>query len=170
LSVLEAKYGGVGRPNLTIGRGNKYSLWWKDLVGLGGERGLVGDWTQNIFIKKLGSGETTKFRHDKWVGPAPLCEIFPRLFQQVSLQPVLTIKEMGVWEDDNWLWRLTWRRYFFSWEEDLYKHLLEVIGTTPIKKVADSWSYAFGDMYTVSANYLFLLGKFFLPFRFCLPG
>jgi hypothetical protein len=59
---------------------------------------------------------------------------------------------------------------FFSWEEDLYKHLLEVIGTTPIKKVADSWSYAFGDMYTVSANYLFLLGKFFLPFRFCLPG
>jgi hypothetical protein len=53
----------------------------------------------------LGSGGTTKFWLDKWVGSAPLCNIFLWLFL-VSLQPGLIIKELGVWKGDNWYWRL----------------------------------------------------------------
>jgi hypothetical protein len=66
-----------------------------------------------IFSKKLGSGGTIKFWQHKWVGLAPLCDIFPQLFN-VSLQLKLTMKEMGVWEGDNWYWRLTWRRNFLG--------------------------------------------------------
>jgi hypothetical protein len=74
--VLEAKYDDIECLKLTIGSGKKYSLWWKDLVELGVVRAVVGDWTQEIFTKKLGSGGTTKFWLDKWVGSAPLCNIF----------------------------------------------------------------------------------------------
>jgi hypothetical protein len=79
----------------------------KDLVGLGNVRGVERDCIHEIFIKKLGSGGSTKFWLDRLVGLAPLCKVFPRLFQ-VSLQPSLTIKEMGAWEGEKWLWPLTW--------------------------------------------------------------
>jgi hypothetical protein len=62
--------------------------------------------------KKLESGDSTRFWLDCWVGEEPLSLTFPRLFK-VSLQSDLNIKEMGVWENDNWVWQLKWRRFFF---------------------------------------------------------
>jgi hypothetical protein len=50
---------------------------------------------------------------------------------------------------------------FFNLEEELHGHLLEVIDAIPITKEADLWPCALGGMYTVSANYLFLLKKKF---------
>ncbi|MCI16424.1 ribonuclease H protein, partial [Trifolium medium] len=97
--VLDARYGDVARPILTIGRGNNFSLWWKDLVGLGVERGLVGDWTHDVFIKKLGNGGSTRFWLDHWIGVAPLKEVFPRLYN-ISLQMDFTIQQMGEWVND----------------------------------------------------------------------
>jgi hypothetical protein len=94
--VLEAIYGVVDRLNLGIGRGTNFSLWSKDLVGLGVERGRVGDWIQEVFIKKMGNEGNTIFWLDHWVGVAPLKEIFPRLFN-ISIQKNHTIQEMGEW-------------------------------------------------------------------------
>jgi hypothetical protein len=117
-NVLEAKYGDVGRASLSIGRGNKFSLWWKDLVGLGKTSGEVGDWSQELFIKKMGCGGSTSFWKDHWVGNSPLCDAFPRLFN-ISLQSDLVVKDMGEWVNERWIWKLKWRRNFFIWEEAL---------------------------------------------------
>ncbi|GAU48796.1 hypothetical protein TSUD_141140 [Trifolium subterraneum] len=89
--VLEARYGVVACPKLTIGR----------MVGLGEERGRVGDWILDVFKKKLGNGGSTRFWLDHWVGVAPLKEVFPRLYS-ISLQMDLTIQEMGEWVNDKW--------------------------------------------------------------------
>ncbi|PWA75951.1 reverse transcriptase domain, Reverse transcriptase zinc-binding domain protein [Artemisia annua] len=35
----------------------------------------------SLFKKKIGNGSTTRFWLDRWVGNAPLCFTFPRLFQ-----------------------------------------------------------------------------------------
>jgi hypothetical protein len=49
----------VESPNLSLGRGYKLSHWWKYLVGLGVLKGVVGDWVQEVFTKKVGDGGTT---------------------------------------------------------------------------------------------------------------
>jgi hypothetical protein len=74
--VFEAKYGGTRNLKLTSGSGKKYLLSSKDLV---------------VYLRL----DTRYFFLNNWVGSAPLCDIFPRLFK-VSLQLELTIKEMGV--------------------------------------------------------------------------
>jgi hypothetical protein len=124
--VLEAKYGGVGRGSLSLPRGNKFSLWWKDIVEIGKINGVEGDWTQLVFSKKLGCGGSTRFWLDRWVGVAPLCDTFPRLFK-VSLQSESLIKDMGEWSNDIWHWKLKWQRTFFNWEEASLSHLMELI-------------------------------------------
>jgi hypothetical protein len=144
--VLEARYGVVARPNLLIGRGNNVSVWWKDVVGVGVEKGVAGDWIDEIFIKKLGNGGSTRFWLDHWIGLSPLKEAFPRLYG-ISLQINNTIQEMGEWVNDKWIWHIKWRRTFFTWEEELYRHLLNLIEEVAITKEPDSWSYAYGDTY-----------------------
>jgi hypothetical protein len=54
--VLEAKYGNVSRLNMTLARGSKPSLWWKDLLGLGVLRGVEEDWILEVFAKEVGDG------------------------------------------------------------------------------------------------------------------
>jgi hypothetical protein len=63
--VLEAMFGGVGRVNLALPRGNKFSLWWKDLVGLDVTNGVEENWTQHVFSKKLRYEELTRFWLDR---------------------------------------------------------------------------------------------------------
>jgi hypothetical protein len=128
-------------------------------VGLGVEKGVVGDWIAEIFIKKLGNGVSTRFWFDHWIGLSSLKEAFPRLYG-ISLQINNTIQEMGEWVNDKWIWHIKWRRTFFTWEEELYRHLLNLIEEAAITKEPDSWSYAYGDTYMVSANYLYLYKKF----------
>jgi hypothetical protein len=161
-NVLEARYGGVGRSILSLPRGNKFSLWWKDLVEIGKTNGADGDWTQLVFSKKLGCGGSTRFWLDRWVGMTPLCDTFPRLFK-VSLQSESLIKDMGEWINETWQWKLDWRRRFFIREEESVKHLMEIIKLAPITKEEDSWSYIDGGMFTVRHMYLFLYKKFFPP-------
>ncbi|KAK2422417.1 hypothetical protein QL285_032952 [Trifolium repens] len=158
--VLEAKYGGVGRQPLSMNRNYKFSSWWRDLVGLGVLPGVEGDWTQDVFVRKVGIGGSTRFWLDAWVGNVPLCVTFPRLFK-ISLQTNLCVKDMGAWENDTWIWCLEWRRSFFTWEEELFVKLLEIIEPTPISKKDDVWACIFGGPFTVSSLYLFLHNRFF---------
>jgi hypothetical protein len=160
--VLEAKYGGVGRGSLSLPRGNKFSLWWKDIVEIGKINGVEGDWTQLVFSKKLGCGGSTRFWLDRWVGMTPLCDIFPRLFK-VSLQSEFLIKDMGEWSNDIWHWKLEWRRSFFNWEEESLSELMELITPAPITKEEDSWSYIDGGIFTVRYMYFYLYKKFLPP-------
>jgi hypothetical protein len=161
--VLKAKYGFVGRPVLSIGRLNKASLWWRDLVGLGVVSGVAGDWLENIFIHSIGDGGDTNFWHHHWCALGSLADAFPRLFR-ISLQPEAFIKDMGEWVSGSWIWNLKWRRTFFSWEEDLFRELLRLLDVVPISRVSP-WSYRYGidGRYSVKANYAFLSSLWALP-------
>jgi hypothetical protein len=162
--VLKAKYGFVGRPVLSIGRLNKASLWWRDLVGLGVVSGVAGDWLENIFIHSIGDGGDTNFWHHHWCALGSLADAFPRLFR-ISLQPEAFIKDMGEWVSGSWIWNLKWRRPFFSWEEDLFRELLRLLDVVPISRVSPSWSYRYGidGRYSVKANYAFLSSLWAFP-------
>jgi hypothetical protein len=153
--VLEAKYGDVSRLNLTLVRGCKPSLWWKDLLGLGVE----GDWILEVFAKEVGDGGATRFWLDPWVGRDPLCSSFPRLFR-VALQPELNVKDMGEWVNGIWCWSFKWRRSLWGWEEDLYLKLLEKIVLVSIAHKEDSWSFLLGGPFSVSLMYQFLYKRF----------
>ncbi|KAK2435218.1 hypothetical protein QL285_020294 [Trifolium repens] len=155
--VLEAKYGGVGRPSLSIGRMDKASLWWRDLVGLGVVRGVTEDWLNNVFVQNIGDGRDTLFWHYNWCVGSPLAELFPRLFS-ISLQVDANIKEMGVWSSGVWIWQLKWRRPFFVWEEEVYRDFLLLLEVVPISRDKPSWSYRLdtGGLFSVKSNYVFL--------------
>lgn len=58
------------------------------------------------------------FWEEVWVGNVPLRVAFPRLFS-ISEQKGNIIADMGSFIDGRWEWAFTWRRVFFSWEEEL---------------------------------------------------
>jgi hypothetical protein len=155
--VLEAKYGGVGRSSLSIGRRDKASLWWRDLVGLGVVRGVAEDWLENAFVQNIGDGGETLFWHDNWCVGGPFVERFRRLFS-ISLQAEAYIKDMGGWSFGRWIWQLKWRRPFFVWEEEVYRDFLLLLEVVPISREKPSWSYRhdIGGLFSVKSNYEFL--------------
>jgi hypothetical protein len=111
--------------------------------------------------KKLGDGGGTRFWLDIWVGPKPLCEVFPRLYS-VSTQPENLISQMGEWRNEEWVWSLNWRRRFFMWEEELLGNLMELIGHVKLSLNNDSWVCDMGaeDGYSAKEGYNFLCKKF----------
>jgi hypothetical protein len=52
------------------------------------------------------------------------------------------------------------KRFFFLWEEELHRELLDLIALVTITKAMDSWSFELGDQFSVFALYLFLYNKF----------
>src|SRR4051794_11545699 len=100
-NVIRAKYGEhvLGDPSIndeTVG--NISSPWWGDICRL--DKGL--GWFKHMVRKKLGSGNSTKFWLDTWVGDLPLSTRFPRLFGNSTQQNHL-VMEMG--ETINGVWR-----------------------------------------------------------------
>jgi hypothetical protein len=158
--VLEAKYGGVGRSTLSIGRVHKASLWWRDLVGLGVVRGMASDWLNDVFVHNIGDGGDTSFWHDNWLAVGPLAVTFPRLFS-ISLQPEENIKDMGNWVSEIWMWNLKWRRPFFAWEEELYREFILLLEGASISRDKPSWSFrhGIGGLFSVKASYDFLFPR-----------
>jgi len=63
----------------------------------------------------VGDGKEIKFWKDKWVDNESLKQKFPRLFS-FSLNIGRTLSQVGVWNDNYWLWKLGWRRALFVWE------------------------------------------------------
>jgi hypothetical protein len=59
-----------------VGTGCMASTWWGDLCKLDKEVG----WFSSLAVKKLESGNTTRFWKDVWVGNQPLQQRFPRLY------------------------------------------------------------------------------------------
>ena len=68
--------------------------------------------------RKVGDGKDTYFWTDWWVGDAPLCEKFCRLFD-LSVVQKATVAEMFVlgWGEGGGAWK--WRRRLLAWEEEL---------------------------------------------------
>ncbi|GJX75160.1 putative RNA-directed DNA polymerase, partial [Tanacetum coccineum] len=59
---------------------------WFQIAKLNGELYELGIDIHSLFKLKIGNGQSTRFWTDKWVGNAPLCNSFPRLFR-IDLNP-----------------------------------------------------------------------------------
>ncbi|GAU35216.1 hypothetical protein TSUD_204920 [Trifolium subterraneum] len=95
---------------------------------------------QRGVTKKVGNGRLTSFWCDPWLGGTPLRTQFQRLFQ-VSTQVTSTVREMGNWVDDQWVWDLKWRRDLFVWELILLESLHEILDRSIIYTADDSWCW-----------------------------
>jgi hypothetical protein len=55
------------------------SLWWKDVRDL--DRCVDSfNWLEDVLMRRIGDGMSTRFWRDVWLGDSPLCFKFPRLF------------------------------------------------------------------------------------------
>ena len=53
-------------------------------------------------------------------------DIFLRLFA-ISIQMILFISQMGVWNEISWFWQLEWRRVLYEWESEEVRRLKSFI-------------------------------------------
>jgi len=57
-----------------------------------------------------------------------------------SILKEAALEEMGVWNGDQWIWKLLWRREWFEWEKPMVTTLLHNIQrNSPCKEREDEW-------------------------------
>jgi hypothetical protein len=81
------------------------SIWWRDLWRLGGED--EGGWFGSNISNVLGDGKKIGFWKEKWLGLAPLRDMYPTLFNKSNRQDG-SISEMGLLGNNGWSWNLPW--------------------------------------------------------------
>jgi hypothetical protein len=101
------------------------SSWWTNLVAIDKAVPNV-NWFVEAVGRNLGNGSSTLFWTQKWIGDAPLSEVFPRLFS-LSIQKDSKVCDLLEMEGDRRRWHFNWRRNLFYWEEDLVLRLQEIV-------------------------------------------
>jgi hypothetical protein len=91
---------------------------------------------QQAVTKRVGSGNSTKFWKEVWLGNQSLEARFSRLFG-ISTQKEALVSEVAYWENGVWRWGLMWRRNFFVWEEELVDELMVVLNLASITTTED---------------------------------
>ncbi|GAU23394.1 hypothetical protein TSUD_334420 [Trifolium subterraneum] len=61
--------------------GSKDSIWWRDVVGIGGKGADC--WFPSHVSSVLGNGNSISFLKEKWNGAVPLRDLFPNLYEKV---------------------------------------------------------------------------------------
>ena len=89
---------------------------------------------------------------------------FPRLFS-LSLDTGRTISQVGIWNNNNWLWKLSWRRNLFVWESSLTDLLLQELENKRLTREGEStidkwlWRDTGCMKFSVKVAYNILLGE-----------
>jgi hypothetical protein len=91
LIFLNAKARNINLGKLNEGL-NRACIWWRDIWRLGSV--LEGGWFSSNIRSILGTGNDIAFWKDRWIGSAPLCEMFPTLFTK-SMHPDNSIIATG---------------------------------------------------------------------------
>jgi hypothetical protein len=133
-----AKYGNhiLNNANLSCDSPPYFaSLWWKDVcnidVGFGSS-----NWLEEVLVRRLGNGLSTRFWKDAWIGDGPLCLKFPRLFS-LSMQKDISVGDLLNMEDGRW--DFIWRRNLFQWESESVNLLLGLLVDVSLTDVHDVW-------------------------------
>ncbi|GAU49405.1 hypothetical protein TSUD_92510 [Trifolium subterraneum] len=135
-------HGGLGVRQLREFNTTLLGKWcWRMLVDKGGmwEGAVGGEWFVESIERRVGNDADTSFWSDLWLGGAPLCVRFRRLFDLSTIQSisVADMCELG-WEAGGAGWQ--WRRQLWVWEEEL---LLECKGLlydiVLHANISDSW-------------------------------
>ncbi|MCH97622.1 ribonuclease H protein, partial [Trifolium medium] len=81
------------------------SLWWRDLLTVGGESDSY--WFFSNLSNILGDGFALKFWKEKWLGMDTLKDLFPSLFAKSTAKNAV-VAELGRWAEEGWVWELSW--------------------------------------------------------------
>jgi len=156
--ILDSKYGSWRVLN-EANTSRAASKWWKDIHKVCGNT-ESGRWFDNCIEWVIGEGKKVKLWEDKWIGEESLCHKFPRLYS-ISECKGKSLQEVGHWEENEWIWDLTWRRQRLLWETVLEEQFLQIlINRSPTKGNPDMWKWKEeGEgIYTVRSAYNRLQG------------
>jgi len=104
--VLVARYGEEDE-RLAVG-GRSVSSWWKEVASIRDGLGEVGEgWFRDNVERKFGDGVDTSFWLDMWVGDAPLCVQYGRLFG-LAVNKSISVADMCAlgWEEGGEAWKV----------------------------------------------------------------
>jgi hypothetical protein len=96
---------------------------------------------EEVVVRRLGNGRQTRFWRDVWIGDAPLCIKFPRLFS-ISLQKDASVGELLKVEEDRRWWDFHWRRNLFQWEVVRVDTLVDFLVNVTLSISDDGWIWA----------------------------
>ncbi|XP_045810084.1 uncharacterized protein LOC123904464 [Trifolium pratense] len=154
--LLQFRYGPLSIKILSreaVITGPKDSLWWRDVVGVGGKDEDC--WFPSQVSSRVGNGKTISFWKEKWFGATPLRDLFPSLFAKelhkdcvVSDIIQLDIFKLN-WTRD-WLTSLT---HAESVEKAELEHLL--FGLVLQSDIADRWRWNTAVTVAEDCNHLF---------------
>lgn len=162
--VLVDKYGDHvrGLASSEVVRWPRFtSLWWRNLMTL--EVGEGGFWFTNRVWRKLGDGSNTSFWKDRWVGEAPLYNLFPRLYS-LSNQKEANVGDVVLLQDGDRVWNINWRRIPFTWEANLINNLLALLEDVVLGGEEDRWVWLpdEGGLFSVKSAYSILENIFLM--------
>ncbi|XP_068466537.1 uncharacterized protein [Phaseolus vulgaris] len=89
---------------------------------------------------------------------------FPRLYS-ISLDTGCTLSQVGGWSNNDWSWKLRWRRNLFVWESSLLDLLMQMLDTKRLTREGgvkpDKWIWRDVDYtdFSVKAAYKCLMGE-----------
>ncbi|GAU43490.1 hypothetical protein TSUD_92010 [Trifolium subterraneum] len=145
---------GEGRPGL-----RRASIWWRDIWKLGCEE--EGNWFRNNISCILGDGNNTNFWKEKWIGTAPLFELFPTLYNKSGQQDDM-ISSMGAWVSNKWEWNFDWTAELTVTESEAAHDLhliLEAVQPRPEESDWRKWFSHAAGFFTVKTAYIALLNR-----------
>jgi len=160
--ILDSKYGGW-RGLRSHGQSCKESIWWRDLRKVWN----LEEWGNDFEERgrwEVGDGKEIRLWEDKWLDNVPLLHKLPRLFS-ISLDTGRTLSEVGVWNNNNWSWKLRWRRNLFVWESSLVDLLMNVLDNKRLTREGgfkpDKWLWrdVVSINFSVKEAYNILLGE-----------
>ncbi|KAF1865451.1 hypothetical protein Lal_00004826 [Lupinus albus] len=74
----------------------------------------------------------------------------------VSIDKYASVSSMGEWRNGVWIWKLSWRRSLFIWEQEEYAKLIKFLGSSgPQFDAIDGWIWIHNkdSQYSVSNAY-----------------
>lgn len=126
------------------------SARWKGICKLGRINNLE-DWFCGGLKRKIGIGNKIKFWEDVWYGPTSLENLFPRLYS-VSNDKNSEIQKLGEWVCGQWVWKLSWRRSFFEWEQQMWAEFYIILPAGPLNGEQDTWEWVFDGSRSYSSK------------------
>ncbi|GAU35675.1 hypothetical protein TSUD_162470 [Trifolium subterraneum] len=158
-ALLQYRYGPLSFKLLcreTIVTRPKDSLWWRDVVGVGGKGEDC--WFPTQVSSVLGNGNSISFWKEKWHGVVPLRELFPLLYEK-EIHKDCVVSELFLPGSNLLNWNREWLRSLSS-SELAEKADLEIllVGLTLNSDVADHWRWVpeNSGLFSVKSVYIFL--------------
>ncbi|KAG4916659.1 hypothetical protein JHK87_054216 [Glycine soja] len=156
--ILHSKYGGWRALDEGTSVTNE-SIWWQDLRSVIHEQGVQA-LLQSAIEWKVGCGDEVRFWEDCWLtDQESLRAKYPRLYQ-ISCQQQQVIQDMGGHSENDWEWKLEWRRHLFDNEVQAAVSFLEDISRGHFDtRTSDCWVWKLepSGQYSTRSAYRMLL-------------